>query len=269
MIEARAISGRTILIVDDNPVNLGVVVEHLEHRGFDVAVALGGEEALDRARFLRPNLILLDVMMPGIDGFETCRRLKAIPETRSIPVIFMTALGDVRDKTEGFAAGGADYVSKPFQVGDLLARVGAHIEIGATLARLEGEVAAVRAELDLARSGPGSRYRRLFDGGADGILLVDRADQTVIDANPSAAAMLGRRAEALIGRRLDALPGFGAAGAAALGKVVEAGHLDLGEWRIGSAGDAIAVALTAAVRRDPDGELVEITLRAIEERDAA
>jgi CheY-like chemotaxis protein len=85
-------SPETVLIVDDTPANLGVVVEHLEEHGFRVVVAQGGEEALLRAARVRPDLILLDVMMPGIDGFETCRRLKATEVTRSIPVIFMSAL---------------------------------------------------------------------------------------------------------------------------------------------------------------------------------
>jgi CheY-like chemotaxis protein len=81
---------RTILIVDDMPANLGVLVDHLEGMGHRVLVAQGGEEALKRASFTRPDLILLDVLMPGIDGFETCRCLKAAESTRYIPVIFMT-----------------------------------------------------------------------------------------------------------------------------------------------------------------------------------
>src|SRR3954468_2378031 len=120
---------RTILIVDDNPVNLDLVVHHLEDRGYSVSVALGGEEALERAQFLCPDLILLDVMMDGIDGFETCRRLKAKRETAEIPVIFMTALTDIERKVQGFAAGGVDYVGKPFQVEELVARVGTHLAL--------------------------------------------------------------------------------------------------------------------------------------------
>jgi CheY-like chemotaxis protein len=262
MSEATATAGRTILIVDDNPVNLGVIVEHLEFRGFDVAVALGGEEALDRARFLKPDLILLDVMMPGIDGFETCRRLKAAPETSAIPVIFMTALGDVSDKTEGFAAGGVDYVSKPFQVGDLLARVGAHIELGAALARLRREVEEMRAEIGtVGVRGPGSRFRDLFDTAEDGILLVDCASALVVDANPAAAAMLGQGASDLIGRPLHDLPGIGQAGAAAVPRVAKAGQAELGTWSIERDQGALAVDLTGTLRRDAAGELVEFRLR--------
>jgi CheY-like chemotaxis protein len=262
MREATATAGRTILIVDDNPVNLGVIVEHLEYRGFDVAVALGGEEALDRARFLKPDLILLDVMMPGIDGFETCRRLKAAPETSAIPVIFMTALGDVSDKTEGFAAGGVDYVSKPFQVGDLLARVGAHIELGAALARLRREVEEMRAQIGAADGrGPGARFRDLFDTAEDGILLVDCASARVADANPAAAAMLGEAAADLIGRSLRGLPGIGPPAAAALPRIAQAGQAELGTWSIERAQGVLEVDMDGTLRRDAAGELVEFRLR--------
>ena len=120
---------QTLLVVDDNAINLGVVAEHLVDLGYQVLVALDGEEALRRAAFGRPDLILLDVMMPGIDGFETCRRLKAEPETRDIPVIFMTALDDVADKVAAFDAGGVDFISKPFQFRELLARVRTHLAL--------------------------------------------------------------------------------------------------------------------------------------------
>ena len=86
----------TILVVDDAPINIGVVVDSLEDKGFRVLVALDGEEALERAQFSQPDLILLDVKMPGIDGFETCRRLKRNEQTRDIPVIFMTSLAEHR-----------------------------------------------------------------------------------------------------------------------------------------------------------------------------
>ncbi|MFY0578519.1 response regulator [Cystobacter fuscus] len=96
----------TILIVDDTPANLGVAVEHLESMGYRVLVAQDGEEALERAEHMRPDIILLDVVMPGLDGLETCRRLKVAESTREIPVIFMTCLSDTTDKLAGFEAGG-------------------------------------------------------------------------------------------------------------------------------------------------------------------
>src|SRR5688572_29390870 len=100
----------TILIVDDTPANLGVLVETLGAAGYNLMVAEDGEEALAQTERTRPDMILLDVMMPGIDGFETCRRLKSRPGTRDIPVLFMTALSETADKVKAFAVGGVDYI---------------------------------------------------------------------------------------------------------------------------------------------------------------
>ena len=103
----------TILIVDDTPANLGVLVETLGVAGYQLMVAEDGEEALAQTLQTQPDLILLDVMMPGIDGFETCRRLKERAETKDIPVLFMTALNETTDKVKAFAAGAVDYIAKP------------------------------------------------------------------------------------------------------------------------------------------------------------
>jgi PAS domain S-box-containing protein len=148
----------TILIVDDTPANLGVVVDSLEARGIRVLVALDGAEALERASFSQPDLILLDVKMPGIDGFETCRRLKRDERTRDIAVIFMTSLTGDDDRVEGFSAGGVDYVTKPLRVDEMLARVGVHLELRAMHKRLVAQnrhllaEVAVRKETEAALS---------------------------------------------------------------------------------------------------------------------
>jgi diguanylate cyclase (GGDEF)-like protein/PAS domain S-box-containing protein len=205
---------QTILVVDDNPVNLGVVGEHLEDNNYNVTVAQDGLEGLKRAEFGQPDLILLDVMMPGIDGFETCRRLKANPVTADIPVIFMTALTDVTDKMAAFQAGGVDYISKPFQTEELLARVRTHLalrEAQSRLARknamLEQEIAARReAEACLQRTEVS--YRRLFETAPDGLMLVDGATGRVFDANPAVMAMLSEDPAHVLGKRLWELPGF-------------------------------------------------------------
>ena len=151
---------RTILIVDDMPANLDVLTNHLEQQGYVTVVAQGGEECIERATFVQPDLIMLDVMMPSIDGFETCRRLKAMPGTRDIPVIFMTALTDTGDKLTGFGVGGVDYVTKPLDGAEVLARIDTHLtlhELRKTLQaqndRLETEIAARReTEAALIRS---------------------------------------------------------------------------------------------------------------------
>lgn len=118
-----------ILMVDDNPTNLGVLFDYLRDSGFKMLVAQDGESALEQIEYVRPDLILLDVMMPGIDGFETCKRLKQRPETKEIPVIFMTALSETIDKVKGFKVGAVDYITKPFQPEEVKARVTAHLSI--------------------------------------------------------------------------------------------------------------------------------------------
>jgi len=149
---------QTLLVVDDNPINLGVVAEHLVEQGYRVLVALDGEEALKRTAYSRPDLILLDVMMPGIDGLETCRRLKADAETRDIPVIFMTALDDVADKVAAFDAGGVDFVSKPFQFQELLARVRTHLALRDARERVVAQNQALEEEI-AARAKAEARIR--------------------------------------------------------------------------------------------------------------
>ncbi len=127
----------SVLVVDDTPTNVGVLLEMLGRAGHRVLVARDGDSAIEQARHARPDLILLDVMMPGTDGFETCRRLKRDPRTEDIPVIFMTALGDLDDKVKGFAAGARDYVVKPFEHEEVLARVATHLELRALQRALE------------------------------------------------------------------------------------------------------------------------------------
>ena len=156
----------TILVVDDTPTNLRVVVECLEGLGHTVVIAQEGEEGLQRAAFVRPDLILLDVLMPGMDGLETCRRLKSDPATRAIPVIFMTALTSLEDKIAGFRAGAVDYVTKPLEVHELAARIDTHLQLHALQRlqerqnlRLQHEVAERRrAEQELVESIDGVRH---------------------------------------------------------------------------------------------------------------
>jgi diguanylate cyclase (GGDEF)-like protein len=118
-----------ILVIDDHPANLGVLVSFLKDQKFSVRIAENGEWALQVLESYQPDVIILDVMMPGMDGFETCRRIKANKNTVDIPVIFMTSLGNVEDKVTGFDAGGVDYITKPFQHVEVLARINAHIEL--------------------------------------------------------------------------------------------------------------------------------------------
>lgn len=119
----------TLLVVDDTPTNLQVLFDLLSEQGYRVAIAKNGEIALQRLQLSQPNLILLDVMMPGIDGFETCQQLKDNPATRDIPVIFMTALSDSVDKVKGLNLGAVDYITKPIQHEEVLARIQVHLQL--------------------------------------------------------------------------------------------------------------------------------------------
>lgn len=116
-----------VLIVDDTPDNLAMLSDALNDAGYMVLVALDGLSALNRIERRRPDLILLDAMMPGLDGFETCRRIKEQPANADIPVLFMTALTESRHVVQGFEVGGSDYVTKPIQTDEVLARVAAHL----------------------------------------------------------------------------------------------------------------------------------------------
>jgi signal transduction histidine kinase len=140
-----------ILIVDDTPTNLDVISEALSDAGYTVAIATSGERALKQLERRSPDLILLDVMMPGIDGFATCQRIKANPKTCDIPVIFMTALADADSKIKGFEVGAVDYITKPFQEREVLARVKTHLQLSLLTQNLEQQVSQKNAELQTSQ----------------------------------------------------------------------------------------------------------------------
>ncbi|MEO0970339.1 MAG: response regulator [Cyanobacteria bacterium J06639_18] len=136
-----------ILLVDDNPNNLKVLFEAIQGHGWKALMATNGESAIEQAEYARPDLILLDVMMPGIDGFEACRRLKANSVTQDVPVIFMTALSDTTDKVKGLEIGAVDYITKPFQQEEVIARLKLHLNLSHLTHTLEQKVEERTAEL--------------------------------------------------------------------------------------------------------------------------
>ncbi|MBD2493908.1 response regulator [Nostoc sp. FACHB-280] len=136
-----------ILLVDDNPNNLKVLSEAIKGCGWKALMATDGESAIEQTEYAHPDLILLDVMMPGLDGFETCRRLKANNITQNIPVIFMTALSDATDKVKGLEIGAVDYITKPFQQEEVIARLKLHLKISHLTRTLEQRVQERTAEL--------------------------------------------------------------------------------------------------------------------------
>jgi signal transduction histidine kinase len=135
----------SILVVEDSPASLLLLTRILNHEGYEVRPATNGLEALSAARSALPDLILLDIMMPEMDGYEVCKRLKADEETRDIPILFISALDAVQDKVVAFDAGGLDFVTKPFEPADVVARVQTHLRLRALQQDLEEEVAELDA----------------------------------------------------------------------------------------------------------------------------
>ncbi|HXC58277.1 MAG TPA: response regulator transcription factor [Steroidobacteraceae bacterium] len=127
MAEAAFTGRDTVLVVDDAPDSLGFLTEMLDDAGYTVLIATDGESALHLVSQITPDLVLLDALMPGVNGFDTCRQLKQNPELLHLPVVFMTGLSETEHVVSGFAAGGVDYVTKPIVVKELLARIRVHL----------------------------------------------------------------------------------------------------------------------------------------------
>lgn len=137
-----------ILIVDDTPANLRLLSKMLVDRGYKVRAVRDGVHALAAAQAIPPDLVLLDIRMPEMDGYEVCRRLKADPRTQEIPILFISALGETEDKVKAFALGGVDYVTKPFQAAEVLARVETHLALRNLNRRLQAANAQLARQLE-------------------------------------------------------------------------------------------------------------------------
>ena len=195
----------TILIIDDEPVQLRAIVAELSALGFETLIARDGADGLRKAERGRPDLILLDILMPGWDGYETCRRLKADPATRAIPVIFLTALGETAQKLQGFAVGCVDYITKPFDHREVLARVSAHLQQRHLFARLAEQVEPSREERTTLAGG---EHRYPGDADQPGLRLVYRAIDILLDemADPPGLVELAHRVgtnQARLGREFQ------------------------------------------------------------------
>ena len=192
----------TILVVDDQPTNLKILFSFLQDSGFKVLVAQTGESAIKKLEKVLPDLILLDVMLPKIDGFETCRRLKAAKATQDIPVIFMTALSESLDKIKGLKVGAVDYITKPFQQEEVLARIQNQLKIR----RLSQQLEAQNKQLQQSQSLLESVLHTSQDGVVVFEAIRDIRGQIVdfkwILVNPVAAIKAGRKAKDLLGKRM-------------------------------------------------------------------
>jgi diguanylate cyclase (GGDEF)-like protein/PAS domain S-box-containing protein len=178
-----------ILIVDDAPDNLALLRTMMLRQGYQTFVATSGERALEIAQRIQPDLVLLDVVMPGMDGLETCRRMKAHPATARIPVIFMSARGETEDIVAGFDIGAADYIPKPLRLEEVCARVRAQL-------RLSSGSDAQKEQAD--------RLRMIVDSMDQGLLIVERCGR-IQYANPACDRYLGYASEELVGHSLAEL----------------------------------------------------------------
>lgn len=149
----------TILVVDDTPANLSLMADTLETEGYRVRLADSGQLALASLAAGTPDLILLDIMMPGMDGFEVYRRLRTIEGARDIPVMFISALTDLEQRVEGLKLGAVDYITKPFQREELLARVHTHLELRHLRTRLEQKATALEETNEALRLEIAERQR--------------------------------------------------------------------------------------------------------------
>lgn len=174
----------TILIVDDDADNLSVLNDLLYASNYRVLVALNGTQGIRHAEIGQPDLILLDILMPRIDGYETCRRLKGNPKTRNIPVIFLSAVLDTEYKVRSFKIGAADYITKPYDSEELLARVHTHVTLR-------------KRQLEIQESE--ERYRTLFETAGDAIFVAEPTSGFITDANQCAEELIGMSREEIIG----------------------------------------------------------------------
>lgn len=196
---------RTVLIVDDNSANLSVLLDYLRGSGFTVLVAVDGESAVKRAVAEQPQVILLDILMPGIDGFETCRRLKAHSATQDIPIIFITALANPFYKLKGLKLGAVDYLTKPLLCEEVLARINTHLTISDLQAHLRRQntalerEAAQRKRVLEALQESRQRYRLLAENSTD---MISRHSLSGVYryVSPACRNLLGYEIEEMVGR---------------------------------------------------------------------
>jgi PAS domain S-box-containing protein len=198
---------QSVLVIDDSPLNLEFLATALRRGGFKVAIAKNGEDGLEKAMAEKPGLILLDIMMPGLNGYETCKRLKQNPQLRSVPVIFMTALTDSEDKVKGFHAGAADYVTKPADVPEVIARIKTHLKISELQQNLELQNEELRQQNERrlrvqdALRHSRQQYRLLAEHATD-IIARQTLDGVFIYVSPAGKTILGYEIEELIGRSI-------------------------------------------------------------------
>jgi len=204
----RAMNSRekvSILVADDDPAALHILLAYLKEQGFSTLGATSGEQVIRQIQVLQPDLILLDVMMPGIDGFETCRRLKANETTKDIPVIFITALSDPVNKVMGFEVGGVDYITKSFQPEEVLARVKTHLMTRDLQVKLQEHVQLLKNEIEKHKWTEATLHEReqwfatTLKSIGDAVITTDNEGRVTF-MNPVAEALTGWKHNEALGK---------------------------------------------------------------------
>jgi adenylate cyclase len=179
----------TILLVDDVTTELNILAAYLKQQTFRVLTALDGQAALSMARDQKPNLILLDIRMPGMNGYEICQQLKRDPTTQEIPILFISGVYDAQDRVKAFEVGGVDFIGKPFQVEEVLARVQHQLKLHDLQKRLEEQNVRFQQEIQDRRELE-DRYRRMFENSIDGIFQ-STPEGKYVSVNPALAQIYG------------------------------------------------------------------------------
>ncbi len=187
-----------ILVIDDTPENLNLLSAMLTEQGYKVRSVTKGSTGLRGANAVPPDLILLDVNMPEMNGYEVCQHLKASDRTREIPVIFISALGDVLDKVKAFAVGGVDYITKPFQLEEVLARIENHLTIWKLQQQLQAQNKRLQQEIH-DRAKAEEKFAKVFRSSPNPIAIATISEARFIDVNPSFLKMSGYCLEEVIG----------------------------------------------------------------------
>jgi PAS domain S-box-containing protein len=200
--ESKHLHKADILAIDDTPENLALLSQMLTAKGYKVRSVTKGSTAIRGAKAVPPDLILLDVKMPEMNGYEVCQQLKADDRTHDIPVIFISALGDVFDKVKAFQVGGVDYITKPFQVEEVLARLDTHLTIRNLQIKLQAQNQQLKQEI-ASKTAAEDKFAKVFRACPNPIAIATYQTGSLLEVNKSFLHMSGYTVAELIGHQID------------------------------------------------------------------
>lgn len=250
-----------LLVIDDTPENLQLLSQLLTERNYKVRSVTKGTTALRAAQAVPPNLILLDINMPQMNGYEVCENLKTHPRTREIPVIFISALGETLDKVRAFQVGGVDFVTKPFQVEEVLARIETHLQLRSLQVQLQQQNHQLQAEIR-SRQQAEARFTKIFQSSPTPIAANTLEDGRFVEVNPSFERLSGYSHAELLGQRpidfnLGLEPGTHALG---LAELARAGAIHNREFELRTKSGEVRTVLLSVESVDLEGQPCTLTL---------